>query len=544
MCAPNPASSRDKCKSPSHALAGRLMAEAGLNLAQTRVTLDAVDDHFADYYDGEVRLPGAIAHTAVSAAEPAGKPIRACKVVPVLLTAVHPADVGVLHEDGPVELRMVRLYRLCCEAQQQGGLLSQEDLAVLLSLDTSTVSDMVGRWRERGVIVPTRGAVKDIGPEPSHKRIIADLLGRGFSTSRIRSMTGHSEGAIGPYQQQFGLVIHLMHAYPDASDDERRQLSGLKVKAYDVYVEVYRSLVARPECRLHLERLRRRYEADPEGLAYKPPPGKAPKDDSTRRLQQQTLHTAIRQTIADDLATTTRVAQAVADDITALVDDSFRLSNSLRPGETTVFIDAHDAAFISGQRVADRKVIPVTLPLYTDETLELWRSDEPAGRRRARIAVKLALAAHEQGGVMSVQKLAELLHVRDSTLGANLRQLAVACHVEAPTKGLIEDAGPTLTHKDWIVGLDHYGLTGEEISYLTRHAPQSRDRYLQTYHRVETLMRLEGGIPEPEHVARLLRLRLHVARQYVDLLHRYHGDGDCAPDSAGTTDRHAVSEAC
>jgi len=543
MDATDSASSRDKSKSPRHALSGRLMAEAGLNLAQVRVALDAVADHIVGYY-GDAREPGDIVHTAVSACEPAGKPIKHCKVVPVRLSAVAPADVEVLRQEGSVELRMVRLYRFCCEAQHQGGLLSHEDLSVLLGVDVSTVGDLVARWRERGVIVPTRGAVKDIGPEPSHKRIIADLLGRGFSTSRIRAMANHSEGAIGRYQQQFGLVIHLLHVYPYASDDERCQLSGLSQRAYDVYVEVYRSLADRPDCKLHLKRLRRRYEADPEGLAYNPPPGKAPEDLTTRRLEQQTLHTAVRQTIADDLATTQRVAQAVADDIVALVDDSFRLSDGLRPGEITVFVDAHDAALISGQRVADRKVIPVTLPLYADETTELWRSDEPAGRRRARIAVKLALAAQEQGGIMSVAKLAELLHVRDSTLGGNLRELAVACHIEAPTKGLIEDAGATPTHKDWIVGLDHYGLTGEEISYLTRHAPQSRDRYLQTYHRAETLMRLEGRIPEPEQVARVLRLRLHTARGYVKLLHEYHGDGNCSPDSAGTTEQHAASEAC
>jgi len=519
------------------------MAEAGLNPAQVRVTLDAVVDHIAGYYD-DTREPGIIVHTAVSAAEPAGKPIRACNVVPVRLTAFHPADVEVLRDDGSVELRMVRLYRLCCEAQRQGGLLSHEDLSVLLSVDVSTVGDLGRRWRERGVVVPTRGAVKDIGPEPSHKRIIADLLGRGFPTSRIRAMTNHSEGAIGRYQQQFGLVIHLLHTYPDASDDERCQLADLSNRAYDVYVEVYRSLSDRPDCKRHLERLRRRYEADPDGLAYKPPPGKAPNDQSTQRLEQQTLHTVIRQTIAEDLATTDRVAHAVADDIVTIVDHSFRLSDSLRPGEITVFVDAHDAALLSGQRVADRKVTPVTLPLQTDETLELWRSDEQAGRRRARIAVKLALCAHEQGGIMSVAKLAELLHVRDSTLGANLRDLAVACHVQAPTKGLIEDAGATLTHKDWIVGLDHYGLTGQEISYLTRHAPHSRDRYIGTYRRAETLMRLEGRIPEPEHLARLLRLRLHVARQYVDLLRRYHGDGDCSPDSAGTTGQRVASETC
>ena len=135
---------------------------------------------------------------------------------------------------------------------------------------------------------------------------------------------------------------------------------------------------------------------------------------------------------------------------------------------------------------------------------------------------------------MSVAGLAELLHISPGTMSKDLRELAIAVHIEAPTKGLIEDAGPTLTHKDWIIGLDACGLTGEEISWLTRHAPVSRDRYIETYRRVETLMRLNGAMPEPEEVARVLRIRLHVARQYVELLHKHHGPGKDTQESAAT----------
>jgi hypothetical protein len=470
-----------------------------------------------------------ITHSAVSAREPAGKPIKNCKIVPVHLTAVYEADVEVLHEKGPVDLRMVRLYRFCCEARQQGGLLSHEDLCVLLSVDRSTIHDLIGRWRQQGVLVPTRGAIHDIGPEPTHKRSIATLLGQGFSTSQIRAMTKHSEGAIGRYQQQFALVLYLLHTYPNASPEEHCQLADLSRKAYDTYLEVYRELANRPDCQQHLERLRRRYELDPEGLAYKLPQGKTPDHDTTRRLRQQTLATAVRQTIQEDLATTQRVAEAVAGDVMQLVDQSFHLTDSLRPGETVVFLDAHDPSALSGERVSDREVIPVKLPVHTEETHSIWRSDQPLGLRRAQIAARFATAASEQGGVCSVGNLAELLHVNPTTLAKDLRELAIQCHVEAPTKGLLEDAGPTLTHKELIVGLDHFGLTGDEISWLTRHAPHSRDRYIETYRRAETLMRLEGHIPEPELVARTLGLRHHVAQQYVDLLRRYHGSDDNAP---------------
>lgn len=47
-------------------------------------------------------------------------------------------------------------------------------------------------------------------------------------------------------------------------------------------------------------------------------------------------------------------------------------------------------------------------------------------------------------------------------------------------------------------------------------------------------MRVQGRIPEAEHLARLFGLRKHVAGQYVDLLRRYYPDGENTPDSAAT----------
>lgn len=526
------ASTRLGGKSPEQHVAQRLELEAGLNLAQIRVALDVFGDHLQRYYS-ELRDPGTVIHTAVSISEPAGKPIKHCKMVAVHLTICHPADVKVLAENGPVELRAMRLFRLCNEAFEQRAPLSHEDLSVLLSIDLSTVKDIVRRLRQRGLVVPTRGAVKDIGPDPSHKRIIAEMLGRGHTTSQIRAATKHSETAIARYQHQFALVLYLLNQYPDGTDEQMRCLSGLSLKAYETYCEVARRLQREPGCQPHLERLRRRFELDPDSIAYKVPAGKCPSSNPNQRLEQHTLPTAIRQLVQTDLGTTPRVAQAVTDDLLALLDATFRIPESLRPGEVVFFADAHNPAFLSGDKVSDRPVIPIFVPLYTDQIKEIWRSDEPVARRRAKIATIIASAVWEQGGIMNVAGLAELLHTSPATMSKNLRQLALD-YFEAVTKGLMEDAGPTLTHKNWILDLDHYGLTGDEISWLTRHAPASRDRYIHTYRRVEALMHLEGRIPEPEHVARVLGLRLHVAKQYVDFLTRKNREGNPSPAKTPT----------
>ena len=513
---------RQKSKSPEHSLAWNLAAQAGMNPAQVGVALDLFAQHQQKYF-GDDRGPGQIVHTAVHKSEPAGKPIKDCRMTPVKLTLYDAADAEV-HDRSSVTERRMRILRLTQEAYDQDGLLSQADLAVLLAVDESTVKDQIHILRAEGFVVPTRGWVKDMGPEPSHKAIIARMLARGHTTSEIRAATRHSETSISRYQHQFAQVLFLLHQYPEAGHEQRCTVSGLPRRAYDIYVEIYRELRDDDNCRPHLERLRRRFEMEPDRLTGSTPSGKKPDDDSLRRLEQQTLDNAVRQTIQKDLGTTPCIAQAVTQDIMRLIDQTLLMPESSRPGEVIILADKHDAAFLSGERVKDRPIIPVTVPLVTEEVKALWRADEPVGIRRARIAALIASSAAEQGAVMSIAGLAECLHTTPSLLSANLRELAALIHIQAPTKGLLEDAGPTLTHKDWIIDLDQHGLTGQEITWLTRHAPASRDRYLSTFRRAEALMHMEGRIPEAEHLASLLRIRTHVACQYVDLLVRYHPD--------------------
>jgi hypothetical protein len=520
------ASSRDKSKSPGRSLAYRLEHEVGLNPAQVWIAIDIISEHITNYCSN-LRQPGVIIHTAVSSDEPPGKPIKHCKVVPVQLTCFHEDDIDVIREEGTVEGRATRLLRYCREAYKQKALLSHEDLSLLLGINVSTVGDLVQRLRADDLFVPTRGAVKDIGPEPSHKREIAKMLGLGYITSKIRAMTNHTERSIGRYQMQFALVLYLLVRYPEASHHERCTISRLSRAAYDAYVGVRDELARREDCQHHLERLRRRYELDPGARDASVPPAKRRSADANRRLGEQTLDTVIRQTIETDLGTTSRVAEMVTEDLMGILNVSFQLPDELRPGEIVIFVDAYNPAYLSGEKVSDRPVIPVSIPLHTQQILDIWRADEPVARRRAHIGAIIANAAHEQGGVMAIAKLAELLHTTTSTMSKSLRELAVDLHIEAATKGLLEDAGSALTHKELIVGLDQLGLTADEISWLTRHAPCSRDRYIGTFRRAQALMRLEGGIPKPEFIARVLDLRLHVAKQYVDLLVKHHGpDGE------------------
>ena len=80
-----------------------------------------------DYF-GLQRDVGQMTVLAVGAENPPGCPVTDCKRVPINLTVDSPDDLEVFRE-GVAALRRRKIQRLTWEAQEQGALLTQEDLA-------------------------------------------------------------------------------------------------------------------------------------------------------------------------------------------------------------------------------------------------------------------------------------------------------------------------------------------------------------------------------------------------------------------------------
>ena len=78
-------------------------------------------------------------------------------------------DREVLRQHGAVAMRRAKLMRIAEEAREQGGVLTQEDLGVLLGCDERTIRRDITVLHVQGIHVPTRGYVQDIGPTLSHK---------------------------------------------------------------------------------------------------------------------------------------------------------------------------------------------------------------------------------------------------------------------------------------------------------------------------------------------------------------------------------------
>jgi predicted transcriptional regulator len=527
---------RLRVKHPENTLHQKLRDEVGLCPAQADKALEIFLEHARINYD-ESRPPGQILRTVVSAVEPAGKPIKHCQTLEVRLTVDHRLDAEIQRRNGTVALRRAKVLRLCWEAYEQGGLLSYEDLAAILGLDQSSIQRMVKALRPVVGLVPTRGAMHDMGRAPSHKEPIGRLLCRGYSYTEITAMTGHTEGSIDRYALDLGRVIALSEQ--GAAPNDIRIICDLSETAVECYLRLYREHDT-DEFRQHIDKLKRRFESG-KGVVG---PGqllpRKPAVDPLERLQKRNYPCAVSRLLQQTLDLTGPVADLVADKIAALDAQVFADHKRLLPGQTILLVESADSApKYSGHTAANRPLVPVVLSPWTPDKIEIWRSDRSPAEKRALIADALARESREQGGTSTIDLLALLLGSSSAVTASALAALRQRQDDPTPIKGITEDAGATLTHKEVICDLRDAGYTPPEISVITCHAPESRDRYLKTDLRVETLIKVLEAIPDDVQAARFLGIPRSVVAQYLRRWRaKRQGDEPAAADNGGS--RHAA----
>lgn len=164
-----------------------------------------------------------------------------CQMVTVVLTLFHEDDKGELpitsNKDRSIELRRRRLARLAEEAKEQGGFLTQEDLGELLMCDVRTIRRDTKELKELGIMLPTRGQQKDIGPGISHKAIAIRHWLEGKEPVAVAQQIKHSIAAVESYLQKFKRVCYLR-----AKNFDKYEIAmtiGISVYATMSFLEIY-----------------------------------------------------------------------------------------------------------------------------------------------------------------------------------------------------------------------------------------------------------------------------------------------------------------
>jgi len=168
-----------------------------------------IDQFFPDNLEvGQVIWPA----VSVDESQEQHKKIEDHKIIPVRLNLVTRGDLDKLEKKVKrTEIEKARAVRLFNEAYEQGALLTQVDVGVLLGKSVPTVSKYIQQYQnEHDEVLPTRGNIHDIGPGITHKGIIVRKKLEKKSTSQIARETNHSPEAVDRYIRDYGRVKMLI----------------------------------------------------------------------------------------------------------------------------------------------------------------------------------------------------------------------------------------------------------------------------------------------------------------------------------------------
>ena len=166
------------------------------------------------------------------------KSIASTRMKPVVLSFLTDDDIcHIAHGFDSKTLRKKRMERWSHEAYDQGALLTQLDLAVLLGVCDAVVSQYAREIQCQGKLLPTRGNIHDLSGAVTHKREIITLYLEGYLTPEIAVKTKHSKEAVDRYIHDYHRVETLWkHSITNL--DQVSQLTRLSQRVVQQYVDL------------------------------------------------------------------------------------------------------------------------------------------------------------------------------------------------------------------------------------------------------------------------------------------------------------------
>ncbi len=261
---------RLRLKSQEERLKTAAVKGAGLSPWEAEVLVEMVDEVFYGAPSDRPLAPGQMRYICVGAREEAGKPVEECEKATVVLTMLDGEDFAA---GDPRRLRQRRIVRLVEEARDQGGLLSQEDLARLMACDVRTIRRDVRELRvSHGLHLATRGQQKDIGPGVTHRDLAVRLWLEGHEPLAVARRINHTLHSVERYIGHFCRVVFL--AWKGLNTYQIALGVGISTKSTQRYVDLYHQVHRVPRYRRRLQEVEivagPYYEAEGQKRGFSP----------------------------------------------------------------------------------------------------------------------------------------------------------------------------------------------------------------------------------------------------------------------------------
>lgn len=170
----------------------------------------------------------------------------------------------------------------------------------------------------------------------------------------------------------------------------------------------------------------------------------------------------------------------------------------------------------AGKKLTECQLKAVALDYIDPEDLELIDRESAKNLRWARI-LRYTTQARYQGAVLTQPDLSLLLGISTKAIQTLLKEHP---DVIVPTRGMVADMGPALSHADKIINLFMNGYTETEIVRRTGHSYESVENYVLSFAKVVYL--LQKGMPPPA-IRKVLGFSRKLVDKYISLYREYSG---------------------
>ena len=170
-----------------------------------------------------------------------GKKLRDMQLVPVTLTLISPDDIeDKANGKKKKELIEKLIVRLFNETKGQGGVLTETDVAILLRLSGTMISNYITDYEKRtNAVVPRAGTEMDLGKTLTHKRLAFHNYKKKVPTSENARLIDHATESVDRYIKDGTRVEKLYtNGY---SEWEISFFTGLPGYVVKEYIEIIKS---------------------------------------------------------------------------------------------------------------------------------------------------------------------------------------------------------------------------------------------------------------------------------------------------------------
>jgi hypothetical protein len=200
----------------------------------------AIIENYYRYSDNSFIKNGQMVWHAVPVDEypKKGKSIAQTKLKPVVLDIICDKDIDDMKK--PLhhrEIRIKKVERWTQQTYDQGALLTQLDLAVLLGVNEYTAGQYVREYYQLyNRLLPTRGNIQFIGSGQTHKKEIISLYLNGYLVPTICQRTNHSKDAVERYIRDFEAIRLLDSKFDDINSISL--ITRLSKRVVQQYIEL------------------------------------------------------------------------------------------------------------------------------------------------------------------------------------------------------------------------------------------------------------------------------------------------------------------